>query len=194
MRQSEKKRLKKCRFDAYLSSIRRSPSMLGSYSDTSNYGRWGLHDEQKGNILVKLCMDKNRWWLAIPFALGVMIVNVLISILYVIVYSYLIDPGHDEAYYQAHAQVAAPYSSILAGIPLMFLAGRWLGGKFPKGNSVKAALLMWLVYFILDFAIITAAGALAQIAVLFIISFVTKLGAAFIGGISAQNRGAYLRR
>lgn len=139
-------------------------------------------------------MEKNRWWLAIPFALGVMIVNVLISVLYVVVYSYAIDPGHDRAYYEAYAQVAAPYSSIIAGIPLMFLAGRWIGGKFPKGNSVKAALLVWLVYFILDFAVIVAAGALTQIAILFIVSFVTKLGAAFLGGLSAQNRGAYLRR
>ena len=139
-------------------------------------------------------MEKNRWWLAIPFAMGVMIVNVLISVLCVVVYSYAIDPGHDEAYYQAYAQVAAPYCSIVAGIPLMFLAGRWIGGKFAKGNSVKAALLVWLVYFILDFAIIAAAGAPVQIAVLFIISFLTKLGSAFLGGLSAQNRGAYLRR
>ena len=139
-------------------------------------------------------MEKNRWWLAIPFALGVMIVNVLISVLYVVVYSYLIDPGHEEAYYQAHAQLSAPYSSIIAGMPLMFVAGRWIGRKFPKGNSVKAALLVWLVYFLLDFAIIAAAGALAQIAVLFAISFATKVGAALLGGLSAQNRGAYLRR
>ncbi len=139
-------------------------------------------------------MEKNRWWLAVPFALGVMIVNVLSSVLYVVVYSFLIDPGHDEAYYQAHAQVAASYCSIVAGIPLMFLAGRWIGGKFSKGNSVKAALLVWLVYFLLDLAIVAAAGALTQIAVLFTISFVTKLGAAFLGGLSAKNRGAYLRR
>jgi hypothetical protein len=139
-------------------------------------------------------MEKNRWWLAIPFALGVMIVNVLISVLYVVVYSYLIDPGHDEAFYQAHAQVAAPYCSIVAGIPLMFLAGRWIGNKFPKGNSVKAALLMWFVYFVLDLAIIAAAGALRQIAVLFSISFITKLAAAYLGGSSAGRRGAYLRR
>jgi len=139
-------------------------------------------------------MEKNRWWLALPFALGVMIVNVLISVLYVVVYSYLIDPGHDEAYYQAYAQVAAPYSSIIAGIPLMFLAGRWIGGKFSKGNSVKAALLVWFVYFVLDFAVVVATGVLGQIAVLFAISFATKLGAAFVGGLSAQNRGAYLRK
>lgn len=133
-------------------------------------------------------MEKNRWWLAVPFALGVMIVNILISVLYVIVYSYVIDPGHDADYYQAHAQVAAPYSSIIAGIVLMYLAGRWIGGKFPEGNRVKAALLVWLVYFLIDLAIIVAAGALAQIAVLFTVSFVTKLAAAYLGGLSAKKR------
>lgn len=139
-------------------------------------------------------MEKNRWWLAIPFALGVMVVNVLISVLYVVVYSFLIDPGHDEAYYQAYAEVSAPYSSIIAGIPLMFLAGRWIGGKFPKGNSVKAAMLVWLVYFLIDFAVIAAVGALAQIALLFAISFSTKFVAAYLGGLWAQKRGAYLTR
>jgi len=138
-------------------------------------------------------MDQNRWWLAIPFALGVMIVNIIISVLYVVVYSYLIDPGHDEAYYQAYAQFAAPYSSIIAGIPLMFLAGRWIGGKFPKGSSVKAALLMWLVYFLIDLSIIAAAGALIQIALLFVVSFSTKFVAAYLGGVLAQRRGAYLK-
>jgi len=110
----------------------------------------------------------------------------------VAVYSLLIDPGHDQVYYEAHAQVAAPYSSIIAGIPLMFLAGRWIGSKFSKGNSVKAALLMWLVYFVLDLAAVAASGAIGQIAVLFAISFATKLGAAYLGGLSAQKRGAYL--
>jgi hypothetical protein len=133
-------------------------------------------------------MEKNRWWLAIPFALGVMIVNVLISVLWVVVYSFLIDPGHDDAYYQAYAQRSAPYSSIIAGIPLMFLAGRWIGSKFPKSNSVKAALLVWLVYFLIDLAVIAAAGALREIALLFTISFVTKFAAAYLGGLSAQRR------
>jgi hypothetical protein len=139
-------------------------------------------------------MEKNRWWLAAVFALGVMFVNVLISVLYVVVYSYLIDPGHDPEYYQAHAQVAAPYSSIITGIPLMFIAGRWLGSKFSRGNSVIAALLMWLIYFLIDLTIIAAAGALTQIALLFAVSFITKLAAAYFGGLSAGRRGAYLRR
>ncbi len=138
-------------------------------------------------------MEKNRWWLAIPFALGVMIVSVLISVLWVVIYSYWIDPGHDSDYYQAYAQVAAPYCGIVGGIPLMFLAGRRIGGKFPQGNRVKAALLVWLVYFLIDFAVIAAAGALAQIALLFAASFSTKFVSAYLGGLSAQRRGAYLK-
>lgn len=133
-------------------------------------------------------IEKNRWWLAIPFALGVMFFNVAISVLYVLVYSLFINPGQDQAFYQEHAQVTAPYSSIIAGIPLMFLAGRWIGYMFPKANSVKAALAVWLVYFLIDFAVIAAAGALMEIALIFTVSFVTKLAAAYVGGLTAQKR------
>lgn len=134
-------------------------------------------------------MKKNRWWLAIPFALGVMILNVLIHVLYMVAYGYVINPGHDEAFYQAYAQFSAPYSSVIAGMPLMFLAGRWIGNKVPKGNNVKAAVLVWFVYFMIDVAVIAAVGALAQIALLFVISFATKFAAAYVGGLSAQKRG-----
>ena len=139
-------------------------------------------------------MEKNRWWLAIPAAFVVMVVNIVIAVLWVTVYSHLIDPGHDEAYYEAYAQTSVPYSAIIAGMPLMFLAGRLIGSKFPKGNSVKAALLVWLIYFLIDFSIIALTGKLALLALLFTVSFVTKLGAAYLGGLSAQRRGAYLTR
>lgn len=135
-------------------------------------------------------MEKNRWWLAIPFALGVMIVNVLIHVVYMVIYSYLIDPGHDQAYYEAHAQVSAVYSSIIAGMLLMFLAGRWIGSKFPPANSVKAALAVWLVYFLMDFAIVTAAGVLVSMALVIAISLVTKLAGAYLGGLSASRTKA----
>src|SRR4030095_6134578 len=59
-------------------------------------------------------------------ALGVMAVNVAVSILYMVVYSYAIDPAHDKAYYEAHVRIAAPYCSIVVGIPLMFLVGWWV--------------------------------------------------------------------
>ena len=107
-------------------------------------------------------MEKNRWWIAIPAAFLVMIANIVIAVLWVAVYSHLIDPGHDEAYYEAYAQTSVPYSAIIAGMPLMFLAGRLIGSKFPKGNSVKAALLVWLIYFLIDFSIIALTGKLVH--------------------------------
>ena len=74
-------------------------------------------------------MTLGRVAVLVGIALGVMVVNVAISILYMVVYGHLIDPGHEKAYYQEHVKIAAPYCSIVAGIPLMFLAG-WLGGRF----------------------------------------------------------------
>lgn len=107
-------------------------------------------------------------------ALGVMAVNVAISILYMVVYSYVIDPGHDKAYYEAHVQTAAPYCSIVAGIPLMFLVGWWLG--------VRPALVVWLVYALVDTAVLVASGPTGRLGVLAAISLVTKLVAAYLGG------------
>lgn len=134
-------------------------------------------------------MVKNRWWLAVPFAIGVMVVNVLIHVLYMVFYSFVIDPGHDQAYYEEHAMASAPYSSVLAGILLMFLAGRWIGTKFPPQNRIKAALAVWLVYFVIDIAIVTAAGALLTWPLIIAISLVTKFAGAYLGGLSAAKRG-----
>ena len=72
----------------------------------------------------------------------------------------------------------------------MFLAGRWIGKRFPNGNSVKAGVLVWLVYFLIDIAVLFMTDALAGVALLFVISFITKFAAAYLGGLSAQKRGA----
>ena len=71
-------------------------------------------------------------------ALGVIVLNVVISILYMVVYSYVIDPGHDKAYYEAHVQIAAPYCSLVAGIPLFLLVGWWVG--------MRPAIVVWVIY------------------------------------------------
>jgi hypothetical protein len=123
-------------------------------------------------------------WL-VGVALLVLVVNVAVSILYMVVYSYLIDPGHEEQYYRDHIQVAAPYCSIVAGIPLMFLAGRWVGGWWERDFAVKAALVVWLAYVLIDIGVLLAAGLTARIAVLFAVSFLTKLAAVYLGGLVA---------
>jgi hypothetical protein len=128
-------------------------------------------------------------WLA-GTALLVMVANVVVSILYMIVYSYLIDPGHDQQYYEAHIQAAAPYCSIVAGIPLMFLAGYWLSGWWNGKFAVHSALTVWLVYVLIDFAALAGAGFSYRIAVLFAVSFATKLAAIYVGAVSMGRRRA----
>jgi hypothetical protein len=131
---------------------------------------------------------KNRWVLIGPAAIAVLILNVAIHVLYMVVYSYLINPGQEMARYQAHAEFSAPYSSIVFGIPLMFLVCRWMGRKFAPEFSVTAALLVWLVYFLIDITVLVFAGGLGRVALLFTISFATKFAAAYFGGLAARKQ------
>src|SRR5215210_3978988 len=106
-------------------------------------------------------------WL-VGVALLVLVVNVAVSILYMVVYGHLIDPGHEEQYYRDHIKVAAPYCSIVAGIPLMFLAGWWVG--------MRPAILVWLVYALVDVAILAGSGGLTlRMGALVAVSLLTKL-------------------
>lgn len=129
---------------------------------------------------------KNGWVWIVPTAIAVMVINVAIHILYMVAYSYVINPGQAEAHYQAHAQSSAPYSSIFVGVPLMYLACRWIGKKFVPRFSVTAALLVWLIYFLIDITVLVFAGELSRLAVLFAISFITKFAAAYLGGLAAR--------
>ena len=124
-------------------------------------------------------------WL-IGIALLVMVANIVASILYMVVYGYLIDPGHEKEYYDAHVQVAAPYCSIVAGIPLMFLAGWWVGGWWQGEFAVKSALVIWLTYAVIDLSIVLAAGVTSRVAVLVAVSIITKLAAIYAGALVAN--------
>ena len=113
-------------------------------------------------------------------ALGVMAANVAVSILYMVVYSHAIDPGHEKAYYEAHVTIAAPYCSIVAGIPLMFLVGWWVG--------MRPAIVVWLVYALVDVAVLAASGLTSRIGVLVAVSLLTKLASAYLGGLAVSWR------
>src|SRR5688572_11604860 len=96
-------------------------------------------------------------WL-VGIAVLVMVTNILSSILYMVIYGYLIDSGHEKEYYDAHVQVAAPYCSIVAGIPLMFLAGWWVSGWWEGRFPIESALVVWITYVVIDVAVLLAAG------------------------------------
>ncbi len=142
-------------------------------------------------------MTLGRLALLVGVSLLVMVVNVAASILYMVVYGHLIDPGHEEQYYHDHIMVAAPYCSIVAGIPLMFLAGWWVGSWREGEFAIKAALVVWLAYALIDIAVLLAAGPTARVAVLcavlYAVSLLTKLAAVYLGAVVAGRRASMKR-
>lgn len=126
-------------------------------------------------------MTVGRVALLVGVAVLVLVANIAVSILYMVLYGHVIDPGHDTQYYNEHIQVAGPYCSIVAGIPLMFLAGWWVAGLWRRALGVRAAWIVWLAYTVIDLAILLAARMSLGVGVLFVVSFATKLGAALWG-------------
>ena len=135
-------------------------------------------------------MTAGRVALLVGVAFLVLVANVAASILYMVVYGYLIDPGHDQQYYNDHIQVAAPYCSIVAGIPLMFLAGWWVAGWWRRALGVRGAWIIWFAYAVIDLAILLAAGMSIGVGLLFVVSFATKLAAGHYGATLRIARAA----
>ena len=77
-------------------------------------------------------MTKNRFWLKlIGLAILLHIILIALTILEVAIYSYLIAPNKDEAFYKAHAQISAPWISGICGSLIIFLLVR----NFIKKND-----------------------------------------------------------
>ena len=117
-------------------------------------------------------------------ALLFLVVNVAVSIVWVAVYAYLINPGHPSAFYDEYAQVAAPYSSIVAGMPLMFVLCWWLGRTW----NLVSILGIWIVYVIIDLSVLFASGMTSRLAGFATVSLITKLIAAVLGWVFAGAR------
>lgn len=135
-------------------------------------------------------MTFGRVALLIGVALLVLVANVAASIVYMVVYGYIIVPGHDQEYYDDHIQIAAPYCSIVAGMPLMFAAGWWVTGWWRQELGTRPAWIVWTAYAVIDLLAILAVDLSLQVLVLFAVSFATKLAAALAGAKLRLARGS----
>lgn len=126
----------------------------------------------------------------IAAAILIMFINVSLSVVYMIFYGYLINPGQPESVYQEHVKIAAPYSSIIFGIPLFYSVCRWIGGRWERSFAVKAAISVWMVYAAIDLIVIFAnfRNLTIWLSFLVIISLSTKLIFAYFGGVGASKR------
>ena len=103
---------------------------------------------------------------------------------YVVVWVYsifFVEPGRPVSHYEAFAVAAAPVSSVVAGIPLMFLAGLLLSRGRTSRAALSAAGAMVLIYIVIDAAILLAADAGSAIWAWEALSYSTKLLSALAG-------------
>ncbi len=92
---------------------------------------------------------KINWIKLTGLALLLHIVLIIISIIEVFIYSMLISPGKDEAFYQGHAEMTGPWISGIFGSLFIFLLVR----RFIRKHNVQHltyTIAFPLVYIILD--------------------------------------------
>ena len=123
---------------------------------------------------------------AIGVALLLMVANVAVAFGVVAFYSFVIEPGHDAAFYQAAALSIAPWSSVAAGALLFFGAMRWLGWRRAGRNGYLFAASVAAIYAAVDLAVVATEGMPALLAPVVAISVVSKFAAALLGAWLAR--------
>src|SRR5688572_4573156 len=134
-------------------------------------------------------MKKNFWLWIIPGALLVFVLNLVGHFLYMVLYSYVIDPGQEFISYQQHAVTSAPYASFIVGFPAMLLICWWIGKRTPANLILTAALLTSVVYVLIDLSIVLYLAEYSMIILLFAISYIPYFIAAYVGASMANTRG-----
>ena len=95
---------------------------------------------------------KLPWLKLLGWAILIHIILIVLSILEVVAYSTIINPGHEQSFYEQHAQTTAPYISIIFGIILFFFISRLLVKKRYDNRQV-IALALPITYIIIDIVI-----------------------------------------
>jgi lipopolysaccharide export LptBFGC system permease protein LptF len=89
------------------------------------------------------------WWRAIAGALGAEVTLVTGAFAWVALYSHLIHPGKPVEFYRRYALGASPWVAVLVGVPLFYLAGRWIRARVPA-TAVATAMGMLGFYLLLE--------------------------------------------
>ena len=99
-------------------------------------------------------MKQKLFWLKlIGIVLLLHVVLILLSIIEVAIFSYLITPGKDTAFYSAHAKVSAPWIAAIFGSLFIFLLVKRFIKKF-RADHLKYAVALPVTYIITDFLIL----------------------------------------
>lgn len=125
---------------------------------------------------------KGRDFIVIPVAaIAVIVLNVAISFAVIWLYSSFFNPGQSASHYEGFAIRVAPISSVIAGIPLMFVAGFLIAKGRPRRRGLLVAAATVLLYVLADIGVLLSADAKGGIWMWAALSHVTKLLSALAG-------------
>ncbi len=133
--------------------------------------------------------DRIPWGWVIGTAIGLEVAMVLSAFAWVAIYSYLIHPGEEPAYYQNYAQFASPVVSVVLGMPYWFFVCRWAGQKAGT-HAVAMSVWAWFFLFLIDLPLNFLVERQAYNWLMVAIAHSTKLLAAYLGGRAALKRYA----
>lgn len=136
-------------------------------------------------------MDRGSIARSIGLGLAAMGAVVLLAFIWVLVYALVIAPGHPGGFYQSYAARVSPISGLIAGLPVLFLAG-YLARRWSRGGTLVVSLIPALVYVAVDALLLAMfmADAFRAGWPLLILSWLSKAGAALAGGWLAARRNA----
>jgi len=98
-----------------------------------------------------------RWGAALGGALGSEVVMIVAAFAWVAIYSYLIHPGESAAFYQTYAIRASPWVAVVVGVPVFYLACRWIGARSPS-RAWPTAMAIFGIYLALDLPLTLSGG------------------------------------
>jgi hypothetical protein len=127
-----------------------------------------------------------RWGAIVGLAVLAEVLLIASAVLYVVIYSYAINPHQPNSVYEAHARVASPWVSIAVGLPLLYLFSPWIARRSPAG--LANGLAIWACLFVVDNAILIGAAGfkgITDILPFWLASHATKLLGAWAGGRGA---------
>jgi hypothetical protein len=119
---------------------------------------------------------------AAAVAVVLLVLNVLVSIVVVLGYSILIEPGQPREFYDKAALRIVPWSSHTAGTALFFGAGYLFARRRPQRNGLLFATAFTALYAIIDAATV---GFVGFFGIAFALSMLAKWLAALLGALLA---------
>ncbi len=130
--------------------------------------------------------EKSLWFKIVGWAVFIHIILIALSILEVFIYSAIINPGQEQSFYDAHAMESAPVISVVFGIICFFFTTRFLAGKQPK-KRLAVALALPIAYIVMDLIMLIPYGInCGEQYFVFILSFGSKILAAFAGAMTIR--------